>query len=87
MKTMLRVIFLASCIAIASCSSKSDFDKGKKLLEQQGYTDVNNTGYSIFCCDEKDTFSTGFACKDRNGDKVSGCFCSSYLKALTIRFE
>jgi hypothetical protein len=70
-----------------SCTSNTDFEKGKKNLEQQGYTDVVNTGYNVFCCDEKDQFSTGFKCKDKNGDEVKGCFCSNFAKGVTIRFE
>ena len=73
--------------ALNGCTSSNDFEKGKKQLEQQGYTDVKNTGHNFFCCDEKDTFSTGFECKDKNGGIVKGCFCSSVLKGITIRFE
>lgn len=80
----------ASLLLVAvlfGCTSSNDFDNGKKQLEQQGYTDVKNTGYNFFCCDEKDTFSTGFECKDKNGNIVKGCFCSNVLKGVTIRFE
>mgnify|MGYP007071570958 CR=1 FL=1 len=47
---------LALAILLSSCTSSNDFEKGKKQLEQQGYTDVKNTGYNLFCCDEKDSF-------------------------------
>lgn len=70
-----------------SCTSDNDFEKGKKQLEQQGYTDIVNTGYNMFCCGEDDSFSTGFKCKDKNGNIVEGCFCSTALKGVTIRFE
>jgi hypothetical protein len=82
---------IAVCALVAvvlfGCTSLSDFDKGKKQLEQQGYTDVKNTDYNFFCCDVKDAFSTGFECKDKNGNIVKGCFCSNVLKGVTIRFE
>jgi hypothetical protein len=74
-------------IAVTGCSSDNDFNKGKKLLEDQGYTEVVNTGHSFFCCDEKDTYSTGFKCKDKQGNVVKGCFCSSLTKGVTIRYE
>lgn len=80
---LLGIIFLT----LTNCTSNSDFDKGKKQLEQQGYTDVVNTGHEWFCCDEKDTFSTGFKCKNAKGETVEGCFCSTALKGVTIRFE
>lgn len=76
-----------TCLVLVSCTSDKDFAKGKAQLEQQGYTDIEDTGYKIFCCDEKDHFSTGFKCKDKNGNVVKGCFCSGIIKGVTIRFE
>lgn len=74
-------------IGLTSCSSNKDFEKGQRILEQQGYTDVTNTGYSMFCCSDQEEYSTGFECKDRNGNTVKGCFCSAFLKGITVRFE
>lgn len=84
-KLFILLIFLATCTL--SCTSSKDFEKGKQQLEQQGYTDVEETGYNFFCCDEKDQFSTGFRCKDKSGNVVEGCFCSAFFKGVTIRFE
>lgn len=85
MKRLLFTLLLAT--ALVSCSSTNDFDKGKKQLEQMGYTKIENTGYNIFCCSDGDDFSTGFKCKDKSGNEVKGCFCSSLGKGITIRFE
>ena len=87
MKKLFSLMLLALMIAVTGCSSDNDFNKGKKLLEDQGYTDVVNTGHSFFCCDDKDTYSTGFKCKDKQGNEVKGCFCSSLTKGVTIRYE
>jgi len=85
MKTLLFVsLFL---LTLQSCTSDAGFQTGKDQLENQGYTDVQNTGYSAFCCDEKDTFSDGFSCKSKNGKVVTGCICSGLMKGVTIRFE
>jgi hypothetical protein len=77
------------CVVILNlgCTSENDFKKGKKQLEQQGYKNVEDTGYGFFCCDEKDNFSVGFKAIDKDGDMVKGCICSGFLKGLTIRFE
>lgn len=83
-KKLFAIIVIA---ALASCSSSDDFEKGKKLLEQQGYTDVENTGVSFFCCGKEDNYATGFKCKDKNGILVEGCFCSANFKGVTIRFK
>lgn len=85
-KTILSLMLLVT-LSFQSCTSSSDFKVGKQQLEQQGYTDVVNTGHNYFCCDEKDNFSTGFKCKDKNGNEVEGCFCSHLFKGVTIRFE
>lgn len=78
---------VAFAILLSSCTSENDFQKGKQQLEQQGYTDIVNTGIDLFCCDEKDGFTTGFSAKDKSGNRVDGCFCSGVTKGLTIRFQ
>lgn len=80
-------LLLVLSFAFLGCTSSNDFDKGKRQLEMQGYTDVQKTGYNAFCCSDKDSFSTGFKCKDKAGSTVKGCICSGVLKGITIRFE
>ncbi len=80
-------MLLLCAVFSSSCTSNKDFEKGKKQLEMQGYTSVEETGYNAFCCADKDTYSTGFKCKDRQGNEVKGCICSAVLKGITIRFE
>lgn len=83
---MKKLIFLS--LLISSClSSNNDFDKGKQQLESMGYHDVQNTGYAWFCCDDKDTYKTGFLAVTAKGDTVKGCFCSTLTKGVTIRFK
>lgn len=74
-------------IGLSSCTSSNDFEKGKKQLQQQGYTNIVETGYNMFCCSDEDSFSTGFKAKDKDGNKVEGCFCSGLLKGVTVRFD
>jgi hypothetical protein len=74
-------------LSVVSCTSSNDFEIGKQQLEQSGYTNVVNTGYSMFCCSKDDDFSTGFKCKNKKGEIVTGCFCSTLLKGVTIRFN
>ncbi|OWP84357.1 hypothetical protein BWK59_05760 [Flavobacterium davisii] len=81
------MLSVAVFFSIVSCTSDNDFLKGKKQLENQGYKDIVNTGYNAFCCDENDSFSTGFKAKDKNGNEVKGCVCSGVFKGITIRFE
>lgn len=87
MKKIIALLTIVIIILSSSCSSNNDFKKGKRQLENQGYTNIKNTGYSFFCCSEEDTFSTGFTATDKSGRKISGCFCSGWLKGVTIRFD
>jgi hypothetical protein len=84
---VLGAVLLLSAVFLSGCTSDNDFEKGKKQLETQGYTDVRNTGYNMFCCSDDDDFSTGFTAKDKQGNIVKGCFCSAIGKGITIRFE
>lgn len=88
MKKLLILLITTISLLFYSCEVlTSDFEKGKHQLEMQGYTNVKNTGYSLFCCDKNDDFSSGFEAVDKEGKVVKGCFCSGLLKGITIRFE
>lgn len=87
MKNTITTLAAITILFLASCTSENDFDKGKRQLEQMGYTDIENTGYDAFCCSKSDNFSTGFKCKDKAGKEVTGCFCSALLKGITVRFN
>lgn len=67
------------------------FKKGKRQLEIQGYTNITETPYPIWCCAEEDSWilSCGFEATDKDGEKVKGCFCVKGLlrNSVTIRFD
>lgn len=86
-KALIGILGLCMTFAVISCTNDADFEKGKQQLEQQGYTDIVNTGYSPFCKGEDDTFSTGFKAKDSKGNEIKGCFTSAFLKGMIIRFQ
>ncbi len=84
---MRKIITTITLILLIGCTNDNDFEKAKKQLTQQGYTNIKNTGYSFLCCDEKDSFSTGFSATDKDGNKIKGCICSGVFKGVTIRFK
>jgi hypothetical protein len=57
-----------------------------ELLEAEGCTNIQITGYRVFGCSQDDTFHTGFECK-RNGKTVTGVVCQGVLKGKTIRYD
>lgn len=83
----MKIIYVVIFAAIIGCTNSTDFQNGKRQLENQGYTNIKNTGHKMFCCDEKDTYSSGFSATDNKGRIVEGCICSGILKGVTIRFE
>ena len=85
-KNILMLIILSSTI-LQGCSSENDFEKGKSQLENMGYTDIENTGHKFFCCGDDDDYSTGFKAKNKKGETVTGCFCSSLGKGVTVRIK
>jgi len=83
-KLMVAIFVLAT---LGACTSNNDFNQGKRQLESRGYTNIQNTGYEMFCCSDSDDFKTGFKATDRDGVEVTGCFCSAITKGLTIRYN
>jgi len=85
MKKLL-LISLLSCLI--GCQNTEDFEKGKRQLEAQGYTEITTTGYDAWCCGEDDDYSTGFTARDPKGNFTTGCICSGMLgKGVTIRYK
>lgn len=75
---------LLFAIALSACT---DEPRSKRVLEEAGYTDVTLTGYSMFSCSDKDTYSTGFTAKGPSGKRTSGAVCCGLTKNCTIRTE
>lgn len=85
---MIRMIFIMVLFTlVVSCTSNSDFNKGKRQLELQGYTNIEKTGHAFMCCGQDDTYATGFKATDSGGQVVKGCFCSAAFKGVTVRFR
>jgi len=58
-----------------------------RVLTQQGYTNIEITGYRWGMGGEGDTHITGFEATSPNGTRVSGAVTSGWLKGSTIRFD
>lgn len=72
-------------IGLGSCTNENT---ARRVLEENGYTEIEFTGYGWFTCSSDDFYSTGFKAKANNGKPVKGCVCGGLLtKGSTIRFE
>jgi hypothetical protein len=68
----------------AGCTSEKT---ARRVLAEQGFTDVEMTGHEPFMCGRDDGFSTGFTATSPNGKRVSGAVCNGLFKGSTVRFR
>ena len=73
----------------AFASGCSDNEGAKRLLEKQGYTNVQTDGYAWLACSQKeDNIATKFTAVNPSGYTVSGAVCRGlWGKNSTIRFD
>lgn len=65
----------------------TDEPTARRLLEQQGYTNVEITGYRPWMKSDSDSLSTGFRATAPNGRTVTGAVTGGWMKGSTIRFD
>jgi hypothetical protein len=59
-----------------------------RILEENGYTNIQITGYNWAACGQDDTYHTGFVATAPSGRQVTGTVCAGvFFKNSTIRFE
>ena len=75
---------VAGLMLLTACSDESNTER---VLSDQGFTDIQTTGYAFFGCGKDDSFHTGFVAKSPIGKTVSGVYCSGWFKGGTIRFD
>ncbi len=76
------MLFLA-LISLLGCTNPG---AARHALQNQGFTNIQITGYAPFSCGEDDTSSTGFTADNPHGDRVSGVVCCGLMKNCTIRW-
>lgn len=79
----MKKVMIACMVLLVSCTNGN---KARQVLEADGYTDVEITGYRPFKCSEDDNFNTGFKAK-KNGKVITGTVCGGFLKGNTIRVD
>lgn len=73
-------------LTIAMLTACTRPDKSREVLQQEGYTNIEITGWSPFMCSEDDEWSTGFEATNAAGQRVEGTVCCGTLtKGCTIR--
>ena len=78
------LIVLALVLTAVGCTRS---DHSRKVLDDNGYTDIQMTGFAVWMCGRDDNFADGFTAKAPNGRTVEGAVCSAWGKGATIRFR
>lgn len=78
------IIIIFASLSLYSCTQP---DEAERVLRQNGYTDIEITGWEPFMAGEDDTFSTGFRAISPSGEVVEGAVTGGYLKGKTIRLK
>lgn len=66
----------------------TDAEHAITVLKQQGYKNIQMTGYDFFACSKDDFYHTGFRATTRDNDVVNGTVCAGiFFKGSTIRFD
>lgn len=85
MKLKSILVALALTIGLTGCT---DEPNAARILEANGFTDIQFTGYAWMSCSEKDTYQTGFTATGPTGKRVEGAVCAGmFFKNSTIRFD
>ena len=82
------VAILISMLVFGLAGGCKDAAGTKRVLAQNGYTNIVITGWRPFMKSDTDWYSTGFEATSPNGSKVTGAVTSGlFWKGSTIRFD
>ena len=79
----MRYLMIILMIFLISCTRS---ESTKDLLEDQGYENVEITGYRFFQCNDNELFRTGFKAENEQGNEITGTVCSGFFSS-TIRYD
>ena len=83
---MKKTLIIAAIVGMTALSGCSDASTARRVLEENGYSNIKITGHAWFTCADSDDFSTGFEATAPGGRHVTGAVCSGFFKGATIRF-
>lgn len=81
------LVVIVSVAIVTRMGGCSDPEGVKRVLRQQGFTEVEVTGWRPFSASKGDMYSTGFRAKAPNGESVTGAVTSGFWKGHTVRLD
>lgn len=79
-----KLLALALLLILSLCNCTS-VKTARRVLETDGITEIELTGYDALGCGQGDNYATGFKGK-KNGRAVKGVVCEGITKGATIRY-
>lgn len=83
----MKLRLLAAAIGLFALTACDDPATARRVLDNQGYTNVQLNGRPWFGCGKDDAFATAFSATSPSGKPVTGVVCSDLFKGATIRFD
>ena len=84
----MKVYFVVLIMLVSLFIGCTNADQTKRILSDQGYTNIEITGYAWFSCGQDDWIRTSFIAVSPAKKYVKGAVCSGFIfKNSTIRFE
>lgn len=82
---MKKVLMLLLLLSLVGCTKPG---KTTKLLESQGYTNIQITGYHWTGCSDETKFHTGFKATGKNGIIMTGYTCDGlFFTGMSIHYD
>lgn len=79
----MKVLLFLAFFFLSACTHEGE---ATRVLEMDGVTNIEMTGYKFWGCGKDDFYHTGFK-GQRNGKEISGVVCSGLIfKSSTIRY-
>lgn len=89
---MKNTILLAACLLLLSfftAGCEPEPSTATRVLEDEGFANIELTGWQPFSCSDSDAMNTGFNASrtmpDGTTRNVSGVVCCGWLKSCTVR--
>ena len=78
------LILAVVSVALLSCTNAKE---ATRVLQAQGFKNIEITGYNFFGCGKGDKVHTGFTAVGLDGQRIEGTVCSGLIfKGSTVRF-
>jgi hypothetical protein len=85
-KTATVAIIAATALTLGGCGMDMlQSDRATEILQLEGYTNIEITGYNPVVCSDDDLYKTTFTATNAAGNAINGVVCMGVMKGATVR--